>query len=837
MTSYKKLAYHLAPNLKYFIRWIFACVLIIPIYVSANTAEDDTGQDESFINITDSVPEGFEDLAGPQVNHIDVYYQGRFLVSTEATYDFESVKFHNPEIIINNIDYLIDPSFILKSINRPLSTNSDLVCQDNSAYSECEKIKPNIAGIIFDESRFRVDLYINPNYIEHQYVESSKYLPDAEDKFSTIHNFSFNLSGTDAIDDTFNAQTNSVIAYGDTRLLTQSNYTDEEDFVIDEISMQKDFKGWEAEAGVFESESRSTNFFSQVDLTGLRVQTSLNTRTDIEKTSGTEIFIFLDFRSRVEVFRNNRLIDARFYEAGNQQLDTYNFPDGAYQIRVRIREENGSERTEEYFFIRNALLPPINEPVLYAEVGKINKLVQDSTLPETSDDEIVHFGASVRTSENLAIEGEVLHANSQTMFQTGVVHVLSGAQSQLNIMTTTESDWGVSVRENISRESFTLNADFRYIHQGDDKEYDLDEFDLVSSDSTQATASLSHMFMDGRVVWRYRHLDLSGRAKSETYSLDYRRQILRRKNYQVDWELSASKDIDDYLIGTRFKFSYRNKNNLYRADAGVERSRFNGSKESDFTSNVRWQNSQRSPKFGSVQSQLFHITERDRDTFGANIISESRIGSNQLEINRTSSNGENTFGYSLGSRLSVASDFKTASLGGARQSNSAIIIDLKGEDKGEKFEVFVDDQPVGYASVGSTTIIPLSPYQTYEVKLASRSDTFFIFDERTRETTLYPGNVNTMSWDVSRVLIFIGRAIDENGEPVQHAKINNDGAFSGTDERGWFQIESKARDELILKRKDGSHCKIDLGNYDNLEDIHVFDELICKEVKATFTGL
>ena len=837
MTTHKKLFTQITPDLKIFIRWLFVCALLLPLNVLSNTLDKERKNTDSFIKIVDSVPEGFEDLAGPQINHIDVYYQGRFLVSTEATFDYETVKFHDPEIIINNIDYLVDPAFILKSIDRPLSTNSDLVCLDDSTNSDCEKLKPNIAGIIFDEGRFRANLFINSNYIEVQYVKSSKYLPDAVDKFSTIHNFNFNLSGTDAIDDSFNAQTNSVVSYGDTRLLAQSNYTDEEDFVIDEVSLQKDFKGWEAEAGVFESESRSTNFFSQVDLTGVRVQTSLNTRTDLEKTSGTEIFIFLDIRSRVEVFRNNRLIDARFYEAGNQQLDTYSFPDGAYQIRVRIREENGSERTEEYFFIRNALLPPINEPVLYAEVGKINKLQQDSTLPETSDDEIVHVGASIRTSENLAVEAEVLHANSQTMLQTGIVHVSSGVQSQFNIMATTESDWGVSVRENLSRDNYSLNLDFRYIHQGDIEQYDLDEFDLVTTDSTQATASLSHVFMDGRVFWRYRHLDLSGREKSETISLDYRRQLLRQKKYQIDWELSASKDTDDYLLGTRFKLTYRNKNNLYRADAGIERTRFNDSQESDFTSNVRWQNSQRSPNFGSIQSQIFHVKERDRNTVGANVVSESRIGSNQIEINRTSGSGEDTLGYSIGSRISIASDFKTASLGGTQQSNSAIIVDLKGQDKGEKFEVFVDGQSAGYASVGSTTIIPLSPYQTYDVKLASRSDTFFIFDEKTRETTLYPGNVNTMTWEVNRVLIFIGRAVNENGDPIQHAKINNVGAFSGTDDRGWFQIESDAKDELILKLKDGSQCKIDLGSYDNAEDIHVFDDLLCKEVTTTFSGL
>lgn len=810
------------PKLIFFIRSLIICLSLFSNNLAAN---EDV---EKFIEISNNVPFGFEDLAGPQVNQVDVYYQGRFLISADATYDFETLEFHQPEVVIDSINDLLDRQYILEHIKRPLDTNTKNLCLAQTSNIDCGVLTPNIVGIIFDEGKFRVDLFINERYVEVQYVESSKYLPAAEDNFSTIHNFSLNLSGTDAIEDRFNAQTNSIFAFGDSRILAQSNYTDDEDFLVDEISLQKDYQGWEAETGVFESESRSTNFFSQVDITGFRVQTSLNTRTDIDTSSGTDIFIFLNVRSRVEVFRSNRLIDARFYNAGNRQLDTSRFPDGAYQISVRIREENGSERTEEYFFVRNSLLPPINDPIIYAEAGKINELQQNTILPKTSNDTIVHVGGAMRITENIALEAEFLNAGSQTMLQTGIVHVGSGIQSQLNVMSTSESDWAISIRENFSTNYFSFNMDYRYVSQGDEDIAEENEFDLVTNDSTQASASIVHELFGGRVFWRYRHLDLGNSGKSETYSTNYRRQILRKNHYQLDWDLSASKDTDDYLIGTRLEFSFRKNNNIFRLNTGVQSAEFNDSRDTDLINSARWQHTRRDPRFGRLQSQVFHIKERDFNTAGVNVSSESRYGYNEIELNRTTNSQENTFGYAVRSQLSLASDFKTASLGGAQRNNSAIIVDLEGQPKGAIFEVYIDRQSVGFASVGKTTVIPLSPYETYDVRLQSRADAFLKFDESSREVTLYPGNVNTLNWEVDRVLVLIGQVIDLDGMPVKNAKINNVGAFSGTDDRGWFQIETGLTDQLTLEKNDGSICIVSLGEIDEQEDIHVFDQLECK---------
>ena len=818
MTKHQQTLYHLQPKLGCKLIW---WCLLLSINCIAYAEED-----KKLIQVSDKVPVGFEDLAGPQTNQIDVFFQNKLVVSTLATYDFETIRFQDPTLIVDKIEDLIEPEIILQQLDQPLANNIDHICLQHVAREDCGTLQPNIAGVIFDESKFRVDLFINPLQLKVKSVHSTKYLPPAEDSLSTIHTLNLNLSGTDNADDRWNAQVNSVIAFGDARLMVQSNYTDDENFVIDEFSLQKDNLGWEAETGVFATETRTTNFFAQQDILGARIKSSTNTRIDLEVASGTAIFIFLNQRSRVEVFKDDRLIDARFYEAGNRQLDTSRFPDGAYEISVRIREETGQERIEQYFYVRNANLPPLLEPQFFVEAGKINEVRQESTLPETTDNYLVHAGTAIRIKENVAVEAELANSNQESMAQIGLIHLIAGFQSQFNFMATTENDWGLSVRESWSSEKLALNFDLRHISEGNDND-DSDDFDFVTEDVTQGTASITHGLFGGKAFWRYRHIDRSDQQKSETYSLRYQRPIFRQNRYQIDWEFETNKDSDDYLIGTRINFTFRKNKNEFRFNPGVQTRKTNNEEDEDIVGNTSWTHTRRSPKLGRLQSRAFHTRESTFSTTGLNLVSESRYGYNELEIDNTRDSGQDIFGYSVRSQFNLASDFRTISLGGSRYSTSAVIIDLTGQPEGAKFEMFVDRQSAGFAEVGKKTVLPLPAYDTYDIRLESRADSFVVFDENARQVTLYPGNVNTMTWEVDRVLILIGRAIDAKRQPIQNARIKGAGPFASTDERGWFQVETGYVESLILNQRDGSKCKIQLDEYNKYEDIHVFNEIMC----------
>ena len=205
------------PHASNLLKIVLFCLTILSFLfsnLSHSTEEDAT----TYILVSNEVPPGFEDLAGPQTNQIDVYVHNNQITSTFATYDFETFTFENPQLVVDNIEDLLDPQAIVNALSQPLNTNSDRLCLQHIQVNKCGVLEPNIAGIIFDESKFRVDIFINPLQLKTKTVYQSKYLPTAEDKLSTIHALNLNLSGTDEIEDSFNVQANSIVAFGENKI-------------------------------------------------------------------------------------------------------------------------------------------------------------------------------------------------------------------------------------------------------------------------------------------------------------------------------------------------------------------------------------------------------------------------------------------------------------------------------------------------------------------------------------------------------------------------------------------------------------------------------------------
>ena len=125
------------------------------------------------------------------------------------------------------------------------------------------------------------------------------------------------------------------------------------------------------------------NLTSDQPMVGLRINSSDNTREDLDFSGGMPVEIFLPTRGRVEVRKDDRLIDSAFFEAGSQQLDTTSFPSGAYDIEIRILDESGNLiSTETRFFAKQSQIPPIGEWLFFAETGRVVNREADKALPE-----------------------------------------------------------------------------------------------------------------------------------------------------------------------------------------------------------------------------------------------------------------------------------------------------------------------------------------------------------------------------------------------------------------------------------------------------------------------
>ncbi|MGB5346361.1 MAG: hypothetical protein WBN23_09375, partial [Woeseia sp.] len=170
--------------------------VIAALGASLPVAQAEDARTFGFISASDAPPPGFEDLAGPQTTELDVYYGGQLQLTTMARYELDTIEFLNPAEVAAAIPQITDRMMVTEALTGPLLANADRICR-YSGQNECGVLEPPIAGVIFDERRFRLDLFVAPFLLEAQTVHASKFLPAPTADFSSLHMVSMSLSGGD----------------------------------------------------------------------------------------------------------------------------------------------------------------------------------------------------------------------------------------------------------------------------------------------------------------------------------------------------------------------------------------------------------------------------------------------------------------------------------------------------------------------------------------------------------------------------------------------------------------------------------------------------------------
>ena len=145
----------------------------------------------------------------------------------------------------------------------------------------------------------------------------------------------------------------------------------------------------------------------------------------------------------------------------------------------------------------------------------------------------------------------------------------------------------------------------------------------------------------------------------------------------------------------------------------------------------------------------------------------------------------------------------------------------------------MNGQPKEIVEGGGGTFIPASAYKTYEVALIPNSDRRFkILNGNKRVTTVYPGNIAKLSWEVVEVYSLAGKVIDKDNNPMTDYEYENNGFPTKIGEDGFMSIElSTKQQEFILKHKTNKSCKIDLTTINPIENGLSFNEkMVCKAI-------
>lgn len=798
-----------------------ACVVLSVAVASGAKASNDAS-----LKIDPSVPAGFETLAATHRTQADIYYGGVILTSAWVDYDMAHVKLDDPITVVSQIPNVKDVDKLAAHLSGRLPSNAGSLCNTRTR-NTCGKLTPEVAAVMFDESTHRLDLFISHHELLIHELEREKYLPSPQTGRSSLHNLRLNMSGM-GDERRHHLGSESILAYKKSRIRSRYGVSDTGASLY-EISWQKDAKDIEYEVGSFRSYSGGSAFFEDLDVVGFRAASSLKTRTDVDDASATPLYLFLSERSRIDVFRGAEFIDSRFLDAGNHELDTSRYPSGAYEVTLKITGLSGNVQSQTQFFVRSIGMPPMGEPQYHLEAGTIVDNQSHAT-PHSMGELWVRTGSSHRLRENLSLENEASYVDQRILIQSGLFYLTSKLRLYAGAMLSTQGDLGYSLRASYTHQGLSAHVDVRQVETDPTDPYQYDEFRLLRSSFIQGSASVAFPLGHGRFYLRalFNNRELS---RESGIGFAYFGPLFKRFGVRADFRLEGNYSQDRSWIRSGFTFRWFNGADSATLSPNIQstHSKTDGN-DLGLLADGRWNTRHKSERVGQYGRSLFMNHDDNRSNLGARFVSERYTGS-EFEVGLQRRDSKAEMFYALNNTMTVVTSKERISLGSGRNEAGAIVIHVRGDVAGE-FDVYLDGRIVGRARANIPSVISVKPYDTYRIKVRPRGSNIVDFDENEKDVTVYPGNVDTLTFKAYEITVLVGQAVGPDGGILKKAKFKNAEGLAFTDTFGWFQIEVKTRDALHLELADGSACEITLPELYVEQNLAVLDTVVCAPTQA-----
>lgn len=312
------------------------------------------------------VPPGFEELVSGQTLWLDVTLYGESLGLYEAQVSLENIRFISADRLSESIagKYSYTPeqlSALTAGLSHPLARNDKLSCSTGGASPGCGYIDTKGTDVIYDENNARVDLFLSSKFLPREKKENV-YLhntPGSRNGFIHQQNINFvadgnyqslSVQGNGTLGLTDNGYASLDWTYTGQRYRTDSNtlLNVNNAFIRQDIRDTVYFQAGQMDArDIFSNAGEGLNL-SQLPIgkvRGVRAGSTVN-RVDPGKiVRGSPVDVFLSRDSRVDAYRDNRLLQSFYLSAGAHELDTRGFPPGSYGITLQIYENNQLVRT------------------------------------------------------------------------------------------------------------------------------------------------------------------------------------------------------------------------------------------------------------------------------------------------------------------------------------------------------------------------------------------------------------------------------------------------------------------------------------------------------------
>jgi hypothetical protein len=768
--------------------------------------------------LTMAAPPGFEDLAAERQLLLDVWFGGRKLGEARVRVAPGLLTFEDPAAVAALVPEVARPLELRRALEGALETNVSRLC-GASREKGCGSIEPLAAGVILDEERFRVDLFVNPALLETPDQASDAYLDRPGAEPSLISLFGATLSGSNRGDQSWHVQNRTIAAVGSLRVRSDMSLSSGTGVTIDNLAAEKDLKDWRYIAGIFWAPG--TELVGRRRIAGIGATTQLDTLQDRDALSATPLVLALQHQARVELLVDGRLVSSRIYPAGNRLVDTEALPGGSYEVLLRIQEDGLPVRIERRFFSRGTLMAPLGRPQFAAFAGILPSAGPGLSLDH--GDAFYQLSASYRVAPRIGLDASVLGTGRKAILDGGVVWQSGLAQVRLSALLSSSLDYGASIRASSSGKGpLAFSFDLRTIKSRDGRPL----MPVASSRGTfsedpeagfgdrgsytQAIGVASYRLGDAnfRLTGLYRR----GGTEDSTYSIgaSVDMPVIRTGRWDIVVQADVRKSEHELasFLGVRFLLN-RGELALSGSAGTIHQSGRPGDDERLVgEAQLAWARTLANEGQLSTDAAI----GRDSDGSYARASAYARTPLVNARADLLHQFGDlATTQYAATLESGFVMSGHGVGMSGREMNDSAVEVSADGIAPGQRFELLVDEVARGTVGADRTTRVFLQPYRSYQIRLRPLGAQAASFDTAARQVTLYPGSVAALHWDVTPLFVLFGQAVDGLGRPVANAEIKGAFGIGRSDGEGYFQIETRSGDVLGFEPASAPACAVTVG--------------------------
>ena len=201
--------------------------------------------------VSASRPAGFDSLLQPQEAVTDIFMGGRLLGQARVRYSSGRITLIDVDALVALLPDLVDPAAVRAALAAPdLDSHPGMICRANTdnERAACGIYHPAVAGLVFDDQRFRVDVYINPRLQAVHPAAARAYLPRPPSGLSFVDQFGGSIAGSGS-DVGYGLQNRVILAKGEARLRGDLSYSSSYGVSVDTLVAELDKPGLRYAAG------------------------------------------------------------------------------------------------------------------------------------------------------------------------------------------------------------------------------------------------------------------------------------------------------------------------------------------------------------------------------------------------------------------------------------------------------------------------------------------------------------------------------------------------------------------------------------------------------------